>query len=318
MTTIMLKTAVCTLFEKDYHYGVGVLTNSLYNHGFRGVVWAGYRGQIPNWAQSVKQTETYQEFSVGENCVIRFVELTTSRHLAFYKSKFMEDILEYYDPDIDGIFYFDPDIVNKSNWDFYQRWIQKGITLCGDCWYLFPADDPRRLAWLEFAESQGFSCKRQLGYHYNSGFIGVQRQHRNFLLLWQKLMEIGAENKFTNLNDLEDQYYDSYPYFYSDQTYMNLALMLSTEPLSTTGPEGMDFVPGGTIMSHATSPSIKPWRKKIIRSALYGDAPTVTDKLYWQHSTSPIRLYSQSKFQQQKIALLFGSAIGRFIHRPTI
>jgi hypothetical protein len=314
----MIEAALCTLFEKDYHFGVGALTNSLYSHGFRGVMWAGYRGKLPSWAESAKPAKNYRELSIGESCKIRFVELDTPKHFGFYKPDFMWQILQEHAPEIDAVFYFDPDIVNKGNWDFYQRWVQRGIAICGDCWYLVPANDPRRLAWQEFAESQGFICERHLDYQYNSGFVGVHRNHRNFLALWQKLIEAGAEQKVTNLSNLyNDDYTGGYPYFYGDQTYMNLALMLSTEPLSTIGPEAMDFLPGGTIMSHAIGP-VKPWRKKLIQSALDGRAPIPTDKLYWQHSQAPIQLYSERKIKQQQFALRVASAIGRFIRCPVM
>jgi hypothetical protein len=91
--------------------------------------------------------------------------------------------------------------------------------------------------------------------------------------------------------------------------------MLNNYPLSTVGPDGMDFIPGGTIMSHATVPNIKPWRKKLMLSALLGSAPTITDKLYWKHSGTPIKLYSNAKLIQQNLEILLGSAIGRFIRR---
>ncbi|MEA5573043.1 hypothetical protein [Calothrix sp. UHCC 0171] len=315
----MLNATVCTLCEKDYHYGVGVLTNSLYQRGFRGVMWVGYRGKLPSWAESGEAVKNYHELSIGEGCLIRFVELDTPKHFAFYKPDFMWQILQQYAPEVDAVFYFDPDIVNKAHWNFYQRWVQRGIAICGDCWYLVAANDPRRLAWQEFAESQGFTCQRDLEYHYNSGFIGVHRNHRDFLTLWQKLIETGDKQKISDLSLFDyDDYTDGYPYLYSDQTYMNLALMLSTEPLSTIGPEGMDFLPGGTIMSHAIAPNVKPWRKKFIRSVLDGSAPTITDKLYWQNSQTPIQLYSSIKHKQQQLALLIASAIGRFIRRPVM
>ncbi|MBR8833858.1 MAG: hypothetical protein DSM106950_07405 [Stigonema ocellatum SAG 48.90 = DSM 106950] len=312
-------TTVCTLFEKDYHYGVGVLVNSLYHHGFRGVVWAGYRGNLPPWAKSVKDGEGYQEFSVAEGCVIRFVKLATPKHFGFYKPDFMQELWDKYCPEVDAIFYFDPDIVNKCRWDFYQGWVKRGIALCGDSWYSVPANHPRRLAWIEFAESNGFVCERQLDYHYNSGFIGVHRNYKSIVVLWQKLISLGEKAGHSNLQDLYRQNsFHTYPYLYGDQTYLNLALMLTLDPISPMGPEAMDFIPGGTTMSHATVPSVKPWRKKLIMSALEGNSPNWADKGYWKHSKTPIELYSPAMLLWKKLDLLFGSAIGRFIRRAAI
>ncbi|MEA5550924.1 hypothetical protein VB713_08030 [Anabaena cylindrica UHCC 0172] len=311
-----MHTAICTVFEKDYHYGVGALVNSLYHHGFRGIFWAGYRGNLPPWAKFLKEGNGYQEFSIAEDCAIRFVKLTTRKHLGFYKPDFMSQLWENFCPDIDALFYFDPDIVNKCSWTFYENWVSRGIAICGDSWYLVPANHPRRLGWKEFAQDNGLFCERELDYHYNSGFIGIHKNHKSILTLWQKLEELGEMSGYAKLDDLyADHTFHTYPYLYGDQTYLNLALMLTSYPLSTVGPDGMDFVPGGTIMSHATVPNVKPWRKKLIFSALEGNSPTITDKLYWRHSQTPIQLYSTAKLLWQQFEILFGSAVGRFIRR---
>lgn len=307
-------TAICTLFERDYHYGVGILVNSLYNHGFRGVVWAGYRGALPTWATPVKDVSGYQELSVAEDCFIRFIKLDTPKFFSNYKPDFMLQLWESYCPEVEALFYFDPDIVNKRCWDFYVEWVNRGITLCEDAYDYMPANHPYRLAWKELAERYGFVVHNDLERYYNSGFIGLKQSQKSVLVLWQKLLETFESAGYISLNDFYLAL-NRYPYFQGDQCVLNLALMLTSEPLSTVTRMGMDFGGSVDIMSHASGAQIKPWRKQLILKALNGEAPTLTDKEYWKHTQTPIQIYSRSHYLRKKVALRCAAAIGRFIRR---
>jgi lipopolysaccharide biosynthesis glycosyltransferase len=308
-----MKTEICTLFYGDFHYGVGVLANSLYAQGYRGVIWVGYSGPLPPWATAATQHENYQELTVNDGLCLRLIHLEKTTYIHFYKTVLLQLVLNTYSPDVDAVFFFDSDIINRGKWDFYERWATRGIAICEDVWGDFmPTNHPIRLAWKEYAEAAGYPCVRLVSKYYNSGFIGIHRQHKDFLALWENLINTFRKNDaFMVRNETL-----KYPYInLYDQDAMNIALMVSDFPISTVAPDGMDFNNRrGFLMSHAAAIQ-KPWRKKLISSALNGVAPNYTDKIFWQHTQSPLQVYPKGYVQRKQVALKIASAIGRFIRR---
>jgi hypothetical protein len=307
------QSAVCTLTERDYEFGVGSLINSLYAHGYRGPVFVGYRGRMPAWARAAREHGAVRELCVGDGMIVRFVELATTWHPAQYKPEFMLRLLAEFCPDVQRLFFFDPDIVITCCWDFYEAWAANGVALCEDAGYgHMPADHPVRLSWNGLIDSIGFQRRRDSHQYFNSGFLGVRRDCVDILETWRKLMAGISESGVDLTVWLPGN--RTQPFQVPDQDALNVAVMLTSVPLSTIGPEGMGFSRGGFTMLHATG-APKPWAGGMIRRALKGYPPGLAVKAYWQHARSPIRLYSDFELARKLADLRIAAAIGRFMRR---
>jgi hypothetical protein len=303
--------AICTLFEGNYHYGLGGLVNSLYHHGFRGVVWAGYRGSLPPWATPLNDCDGYREFAVGDGLVIRFVLVESAIHFTNFKPQFMINVFLKYDPAVDSLFYFDPDIVIKCRWSFYEEWVGFGVTLVQDNTNSYmPSNHPIRMKWKQQLQRLGLPVTREVNQYFNAGFVGLNRNWINSLVIWKELIDSVENTEILQGILTGDR---TSPVYAPDQDSLNMMVMSTDAPISTIGPEGMDLAPGGFTMSHATGP--KPWNKKMLLSALKGTAPRLADKTYWNYAEKPIVMFSESRLTMQKIDIALGAAVGRVIRR---
>lgn len=307
------RSVVCTLFENHYHYGVGAWINSLYKHGYRGMVYVGFRGVLPPWAVDLKDEEGYLVYTPCQELTVRFVRLETDIHFTAYKPAWMRRIIRDYEPDAESIFYFDPDIVINCGWAFFEEWAESGITLCQDVNGNMPADHPVRLHWKKYLDSQGYSIQRDLNVYFNAGFLGVPMESFEALEIWETLIDKSVERDLDVLNGWPAIHRTDWSWAF-DQDTMNMMAMATPCSISTMGPEAMDFVPGGRVMSHAIG-SFKPWNKPFLRCALKGEPPTRADKAYWQYVETPITLYSGNTLSSNRFRLKAASALGRFIRR---
>src|SRR5437016_5075011 len=145
-----MTSAICTLFEGNYHFGLGALTNSLYKEGFRGVIYSGYRGPLPPWITEGKTHDGFTDFKAAEGLVMRFIPLTTSAHLTNYKPDFMLEVWNNHCPVSQSLFYFDPDITVKCRWTFFEEWVHAGVALAADVNPIMPRNHPVRYSWKRF------------------------------------------------------------------------------------------------------------------------------------------------------------------------
>lgn len=302
----------CTLFEKHFHLGLAILLNSLFHSGFKGKFIAGYRGNLPLW---VKELENGPQgtWKIGEGFLLELWPIDTDSHFTHFKPSFFLEIFLRENPD--NLFYFDPDIVLKAPWSFMREWVSYGISVCQDVNNCMPANHPVKLAWKKTAKDMGLAIFRESDFFYNGGYVALRGIQKDFFSLWEKIIKtvwtteelkhFFAPGRESRLN----------PFCIADQDAFNLALMVTEHSISTVGPDGMDFIHGGSIMSHAIGP-LKPWFKNFTLSALQGVPPSKTDKLFWRFAElGPIRPFSSGKLRSKKIDLTIGKIFGRFLRR---
>ena len=184
-------TAICTLFEGDYHLGLAAFVNSLVHAGYCGTVWAGYRGALPPWLNQLTQLEMEgNHYMVTKQVRLAFVPLKTDYHFTHYKPHFMLELLADKARESEYIWYFDPDIFLRASWSFFHGWQQNGIALCEEIVNnSLPDNSPLRHLWRRVAADIGLTDPRPLNHYYNGGMVGVATAHADFLRVWKQLIE---------------------------------------------------------------------------------------------------------------------------------
>ena len=303
---------VCTLFEGHYHLGLAVLLNSMLRGGFKGLFWAAYRGQIPQWTSVLKEVGP-ERFEFENGATLQFEKLGTDIHFANYKPDFILNLIRR-GIATDKVWYFDPDITIRCSWSFFDKWLDCGVALCSEIVNgSMPELHPLRCFWVEAAEREGWGPPINLqNRYYNSGFVGLKISDIALLERWKHAMEVAAHNgpdpKAFMKGTREEMFY------IMDQDALNLAVMYTEGPFSTIGPEGMGFAPGGFTMYHSVGAS-KPWRKPFLKSALRGDPPGNGDKHFLSCADGPIRPFSSVQLKAMRFSLAIGTLIGRLYRR---
>lgn len=308
---------VCSMIFRDDSYGLGALLNSLLRAGFSGDVEVGYDGESPSWLSGTAETASTNGrkiYSLADGRIrLRMTYIDPREFYGNVKPSFLlENHVAAKANGLDGVVYFDPDIVLKCSWRFIERWMSRGVCLVEDVNSYMPDDHPRRRDWTDLTAELGLGSVRSLSRYFNSGFIGIPANAGAFLENWVKIVA-KVDERYDAKSERELGTLE-HPFYKHDQDCMNAAAMVTNVPLSTLGPEGMDFAPGGFVMSHAIG-SKKPWRKVFLMESLRGVPPTPTDRSFWSHAAAPLAVYPTWRVQLNRATLGLAAAIGRAYRR---
>ncbi len=304
---------VFTVAEGTYHFGVAALCNSLFQQGYRGAVWVGYRGGLPDWAAAANGAEPrWKELAVEDGFTVRFVALDGTWHLGNCKPSFARRILDELAPEAGALFYFDSDIVVRARWSFFEEWIGYGVALVQDMW------DPGMLPshifkkrWKAHAARLGYQCRDVPGY-FNSGFVGLRRADDRLLTVWQDVVasipSAGGDMRRLKLDD------ENHLFAKMDQDALNVAVMAANVEIATGNLEMMEIYPWGAVMAHAMLFE-KPWKRNYIADAVQGYPPGRPHLEYWRNVDGPIRPYSRGRLAAKRAAVAAARVIGRIHHR---
>lgn len=318
---------VCTLFEGHYHYGVAALVNSLYQQGFRGNIYAGYRGELPHWANFQESSVSIdwkgsRTFDVTDGLQLHFLPLETDYHFTNYKPDFMLSLWNSVAKDAKQMFYFDPDIVVVSSWMYFTKWVECGIAVCEDVNSPLTEFHPRRVAWRHYFSAKGINLHFKNSIYVNGGFLGVENQ--DFLRLWKNIQElmavqIGGLNRSSLKGTplLKENQGPFAPFGKTDQDALNATIEAWEGNVSYIGKEGMAFKAGSILMPHALGQP-KPWHWKPLVQVANGKPPRLVDRVYWNTANGIIVSQPAYTISIKKLMIACAAFIGRFYRKGTI
>jgi hypothetical protein len=319
-----MNAAICTLFEGHYHFGVASLSNSLYNNGFRGTVYVGYRGKLPEWALKgeKKRISKWKEATILnllEGFQLVFLPLTTHYSLTNYKPDFLLELWEGPAKNATALFYFDPDIIINDSWTSFEQWVHCGVALSEDINSPLQEFHPRRVGWRAYFKDFDIHLKFLNQIYVNGGFIGLLKDHISFLNLWVNVQESmgasigGLKNSIFSTDKVESTIFNlqTYKIFSkSDQDALNATIEAYKGTISFFGKEGMGFASGHISMYHALGEN-KPWNTNHLLHALKGKSPRSLDSFYCNNIKHPILAHSMFEIFKIKITIKIAKFIGR-------
>lgn len=319
-----MNSAVCTLFEGSYHFGLAALTNSLHRAGFAGDMYAGYRGSLPAWARDARPVELppwsgVSALPLSNDLRVLFVPLETDYHLTNYKPDFMLALLDGPCRDRDSLHYLDPDICVVQPWSYFEQWVSCGVALCEDVNSPLPENHPRRVGWRRYYAQHGWTLRFRGSEYVNGGFVGLTPDRREFLERWRDALQLMSEETGPlGIGLAESHAYKSTGFAgcfdRTDQDALNVVLENWQGPASVVGQEAMAFKPGQAVLPHALGGG-KPWQRAYLFTALRGTSPRLADRAFWDNIARPIAPYGRWHALLKRLDLSAAAALGRVFRR---
>lgn len=321
-----MTTAICTLFENDYHHGVATLFNSLVRNGYRGRLYAGYRGPRPAWSASGKQAAvgTWSDawiLDVADGCEIVFLPLVTDAHFTNIKPDFMLSLFAQAALGVDYLLYLDPDICVTRDWRYLDDWTACGVALCEDVNSPIAEHHPKRVGWRRHFGERGIELGYRSAQYVNGGCVGVSRADSIVLWNWKLLSghmatvigglgvaKVGKGSEFATKGF-------AHCFDCSDQDALNAALQMTPDVAFSVLPRSaMGFEHGELVLPHALGPE-KPWRRRYLANALRAVSPHAADRAFWAYADGPVRHVSKGRLFWARATLGAAGAVARLYSR---
>lgn len=294
---------ICTVTSQSFHRGTGALINSLVRAGFKGQFIIGHLDEIPDWYLSA------QRELANFDIFLSACKLSASTLPHYQKVNILERAMDAASGA--SIFFIDSDIIITEDWEFFNDWVRNGVALCSDVNFLGMTENhPMRRYWRSMLESNGFGVRDISGYA-NSGFIGINEDHKELIKTWRALLEIKSSERGRDKKRLDKEL----GFITFDQDLLNAALMAVRVPVSLVGHEGMSFNGSIGYMVHPIG-SRKPWNKGFLKDLIVQGRPMpLAARQYWKHVDYPIEVASKYDRALARLEMDVTAALSRLISR---